>query len=454
MKKFIFLWLSLLGYTALSFILMLRDQWALKTAAQFYPQLQGFLFSARKLALNFHLNTLPTLIFALLVALSFFFYWKLLKSKWVKKQSHLKILLLSAILQITLFVSYPALSTDVFDYILLNRTAFVHGSDPWITAPINFPQDPFINLGSWQDISSVYGPTFHLASILPAMFGLDDLVGSVLGFKLLMIIFSLLTLVVLIKLLPGKNSGNKLALFAFNPLFLIESAGNAHNDIIMVFFMLASYWAYKKDKYFLTGVLVSLGMMVKLYAVVLIGFYLLFAKGKTFRSMVSRLLLGFLAASAFGVWIMGIEAVISQADLMLWVFSLRLNSLPNLVNKIPNLFFLLPFLTFSLILIFKKRKTSLIKIYVKLTVIYLLFVVPLYWAWYPIWYLPFLPLFPMSKLTKSGIALSLTSQLHYALLFLSHRFNYQSFLWTVAIYLLIAIPPIYIYAFSKNGKRN
>ena len=455
MKYLVLLGLSFLAYTFLSYILLLRNDWALDAIAQFYPSVGQTLVQFREQALPFHLNTIPTvLLFAILLS-AFFCYVKILRGQWVTIQRPRNILLWSLAFQGIVLFSYPVLSSDVFDYILNTRIPFVYGKNPWTVPAIDFPGDPFINLASWPRITSVYGPVHHLLTIIPAILGLNNLAASLLGFKLLMIAFTVLGCYTVMRLLGERNKTRALALFALNPLLLIETAGNAHNDIIMVTFMLVSLLALRKQRFLLSGMFIALGTLVKLYAVVLLPFYIfLILKKTTNLGKTASLLLGFMVVMVAGGWFMGKESIINQLQLFGWVATLKLNSLPNLLNMIPDWIFTLPFVLFALFTVRTiGSEKELVAAYVKLTLVYLMFVVTLYWAWYPIWYLPFLSLLPITKLTKAALTFSATSSLQYAILFTSHRFDYTNPLWTLAIYAFLVVPPIGVYLFTNDGKR-
>lgn len=456
MKNFVFLWISLVAYTILSFILLLRDEWAIKTIANFYPNVSPTLENARNFALGHHLNTIPTLFYLLITVSAFYFYWKIIKGKWINKLNTKKIILLSLFLQLTLYVSYPALSTDVFDYIMLNRVAFVYHENPWITPAINFINDPFINLGSWQRISSVYGITHHLLASIPAIIGGNDLIKSLMSMKLLMISFLTVSLIILSRSQQLKNKENlkTLALVAFNPLLLIETAGNSHNDILMVVFMLASFLALKRDKYFLSGLLLALGTQVKLYAIILVPIYLKLLTSTKRVKQTLVMLFGFSITLAIGVWSMGIESLMSQFQLFKWVFTLRLNSLSDLFNFFPNSFFVVPFLFIFLFFLLKVKEISdVISSYLAITLIYLLFIIPMYFSWYVIWYLPFLGLIKFSKMSIVGIVFSLSSLMYYGTLMTALRFNRQHGIWPLTFYVVLVIPSIVTYRYLQHAKK-
>ncbi len=452
MKNYLLLLLMLLAYSALSFILMLRDDWAIKTIGDLYPQLETTLQSARQYGLSHHLNTTPTLMYVLIIAFAFWFYFKVVNGKWIKSQSARRIVLWSLVLHSVVIISYPALSTDVFDYILQNRVKFVYQENLWVMPIISYPNDQMINLGSWQRVASVYGPTHHFFAAGAQIIGGSDLFGNILMFKEIAVIFSLITTMMLSHLIQ-EDKMRKLALFAMNPLLIIETAGNAHNDIIMVAFMIAALIAFKRKRFVIVGALLSLSTQVKLYGVVLTPFLLILLMRKKEYGHAALTLIGLLVTTMIGVAVMGPQAVANYQHLMKWVFTLKLNSLPNLLHVLPNWMFVFPFMIIAILGVRKiKSLSNVIQTYIGLTLLYLMFVIPLYWAWYVIWYLPFLSLIKKASLIKVGITLSLTSSLQYAILFLSHRFNYEHIIWTIIIYIFLVVPPIGVYAFTRHEK--
>lgn len=147
-KIFVFIFLYL-AYTLLSYILLLRDEWAIKSITDFYPSVGNMLQKAREYGLDHYLNTIPTFIYFVIIIMTFFFYWKIINGKWIKKQTIKSVFIWSLLFQIIVIFSYPVLSSDVFDYILNNRVLAIYKQNPWTNPSINFPDDPFKNLGSW-----------------------------------------------------------------------------------------------------------------------------------------------------------------------------------------------------------------------------------------------------------------------------------------------------------------
>ena len=76
--------------------------------------------------------------------------------------------------------------------------------------------------------------------------GGGDFLLQVYALKILAILAYLGCAILIYRILRNTRSDWALAgtiAFAWNPLVLIEVAQNAHNDIVMIFFLLAAVWA-------------------------------------------------------------------------------------------------------------------------------------------------------------------------------------------------------------------
>lgn len=161
------------------------------------------------------------------------------------------ILLVGIFLALILVFSYPQTAIDLFVYALRTRGWALYDLLPFSAVPEGMPaSDPWLGLaGEWADAASPYGPvwewlslgTYHLSGggYLAHLFSLKALsllayVGSV------WLVYRILVLIRPRWALAGS------AFFAWNPLVLLESVQNGHNDIVMVFFMSLSVWAFTK----------------------------------------------------------------------------------------------------------------------------------------------------------------------------------------------------------------
>lgn len=434
-------------FDVFSWVFLFRDENALTVIGKFYPGTFPFLEQTRNILLHWGLNSVATIAFGLLLFLAFYLYFRLLK----EKLSTGKVIFFGLLFQAIVLFSYPVLSTDIFDYILTNRLAIVHRQNVWQTTPAAFPNDPFYGLASWQNQISPYG-VVNQAVYLPAgLLSGNNLVQSVAAHKLLVLLFAVLTLVLLQKILSSNfnnRTGWGILLVFANPLFVIETAGSAHNIIITIFFMLFSYHLFRQNRLFSSGAISALAVHTKFAPIFLVAYILisLFSRRK-FRSA-ALFLLPFVILNGLFFSVIG-TAAISYLINILFSRPIYWQSLPQLIHRfypqenilVLSIFVLL--LTIQAIRVFWQRLDFTVA-YVQTIVVYLLFFTNFYLNWYVLWVLAFAPLVPWGRLTRVIVLFCATSALGYPLYMLSLRFDHQNFLWPTLIYFFISgIPAVY-----------
>jgi alpha-1,6-mannosyltransferase len=145
-------------------------------------------------------------------------------------------------LTLALLPSLP--SDDLFSYILYGRISAVHHANPLVVLPSDFPHDPFLQMVYWRDVRSVYGPVWlalsgGLALLAEALGGSLAVYAAL--FKLLGVAAHLLN-AWLIWLILGRLAPKARLLgtlfYAWSPLCLLEFGASAHNDALMLTFLL------------------------------------------------------------------------------------------------------------------------------------------------------------------------------------------------------------------------
>ena len=134
--------------------------------------------------------------------------------------------------------SYPILSTDIFSYIYSDRVLVEYGQNPWLVKPGVFPDDPFGLLADWTEQTKVYGLVNQIIYLPAAVLGGGKLLPTVVTYKLVALIYLLLTLAIVIGLvrdLEEVKQANIIRALFWNPLLVLEFAGAGHNDIAMAF---------------------------------------------------------------------------------------------------------------------------------------------------------------------------------------------------------------------------
>lgn len=186
----------------------------------------------------------------------------------------------------------PLISGDVYSYAFYGRAMTVYKLNPYVAVPASRPGDVLFPLIGWRGNASVYGPLFNYLSYLVSLVAGDGVFSSVLGYKTAALFFYAACLPLAWglarRVTPGKEN-MALAVAAWNPVLLVHTVGAAHNDIIMVFFILAGFMAYRKGRPYLGLVLVVLSVLVKPVGVLALGAYLVYYLRDPRRSVIKGL---------------------------------------------------------------------------------------------------------------------------------------------------------------------
>lgn len=195
------------------------------------------------------------------------------------------------VFSLILIFSYPLTAIDLFIYAIRTRGWALYGLPPLATPPEALPSaDPWLGLaGEWVDAASPYGPAWEWLS-LGAFYGSGgQFLGHLLVLKIIGMIAYLgcagLVYQILKQLYPNWATAGTIA-FSWNPLVLLESVQNAHNDILMIFFLLVAIWSFTRlpqaqetSPYWLFMLLLAftlaLSILVKFMTVIVLPFFLL-----------------------------------------------------------------------------------------------------------------------------------------------------------------------------------
>ncbi len=148
---------------------------------------------------------------------------------------------LVAALNLIVFAGPILISTDVFSYIAYARMGVEHGINPYLHGPFAIHGDPVYKyVGSdWTHVATAYGPIYTLLSYPTALLGVA---GAVWAMKLQALSASLVTLALTWRCAARRGLDPKLAVYLVgaNPLYVIYALGGAHNDLIMMAFMMGA----------------------------------------------------------------------------------------------------------------------------------------------------------------------------------------------------------------------
>ena len=337
---------------------------------------------------------------------------------------------------LTLLPTNPVAGHDVYYHVANARTLWVYGDNPIVVPPLAHADDPFYpHLPAWQDFPSAYGPVWYMLSGAPLPFAGDRLWPNVLGLKALTALFLLgttaLAMLVARRLRPGAAAAAGV-LVGWNPLLQFDTAGHAHFDVVVVFFVLAALYAVTRRWWVAVFPLLALSVATK-YPLMVLGpvllVWLLRRRDVPRRQMILSLVLGLLLGAAlYAPFFAGMELLRSyrrQADLIssspsaalnafLWT---RLHLSWGEAATIMKLVFIPPYLIAYALLLRRVPRQPSVAALVRagFWAVFLLLTVATWWFW-P-WYLAFLvplgALLPDSRPALVAAVFSATAMLMY-----------------------------------------
>jgi hypothetical protein len=225
------------------------------------------------------------------------------------------------VINLSMLWLYPVGAADLFDNIVRGRITARYGGNPFYLIPREVRHDPFFRYVAWPDATSAYGPGWEmLAAGLSRLAG-DTPLANVLAFKVFGLVCYSGCVALIVRILQRHAPERVLqgvCLFACNPLVIYETAGNGHNDIVMVFFMLWGLDWLLQRRFTRAALALTAGALIKFLPVLLLPVAL--AHGlralPTWRSRV-RWLLGKSAVCAALV-VVGYAPFWRGGDILAW----------------------------------------------------------------------------------------------------------------------------------------
>jgi len=441
---------SSLLYLVSSYYLLLRNAFFLERFALMFnlPSLetQGIV-----LAQILHANSISTLVLTFSLLGLFVSFILLLRHPPKRIFTH-PLFILSLL---NFLLSFPSLSTDVFDYLNFNRIAFVYHANPWLQSALSFPHDPWIYFGSWLDRPSVYPPLFHFSSALIYFLFGASVIGSIIGFKLFNLFLYLAFYFLFVSVKPKLSVKSQL-IFLANPLILIEFLGNAHNDLLLALFLLLSFLFLKRHQPIPSALFLAAGFLTKITLLLYLPIFLYFFSRKRLKlSLKFGLSFAFFTLLGFIPLFPIFSTYIHNLNLQTNIFY---HSLPNLFRLlIRSLFSMdlelagklqrlisLPLFALAAAFTYSKVRHLPELALIGLMLFYLIIAAPMIQSWYLVWYLPLLPFAPNHKIKTAGLIFCFSGLLHYPIFFLSFYLNHHHPLWQLLIYLVMVLPSLVI----------
>ena len=212
---------------------------------------------------------------------------------------------------VPLLVAYPINATDIFRYALHGRVTAVYGDNPYVNTPAEYVGDPFLPLADeWANDISPYGPLWEIVAAGLTAAGGEHLTGTILLLKGFALTCFLASTVLIWSLLPaGPSRPAHTLLWAWNPGLLMIFVLDGHNDALMILWLLAGQWLWRRRRPLAGFLVMMLAVLTKPIALLALPFFAIgilreFANGKEqVRFVAVSLIGGFLLAwLAFLPW--------------------------------------------------------------------------------------------------------------------------------------------------------
>ena len=333
-----------------------------------------------------------------------------------------------------LLAGRPSLSIDVFTYIAHGYQASI-GQSPYAHPVKEVAEMPFgreLARFGWIPVHGVspYGPiwTEIEATVVRAT---PDIPAAMLAIKTIVTLFSLgcalMIWSILAKVAPRPQLIGTL-LYLWNPVTIVEFAGEGHNDAVMMFFMLLSLFLWLRAREGVSMVATACAALVKVVGVMLVPLELVYAwrTHHDRRRLVGQILVG--AGIAAGIAVLVLAPV--------WIGwhtfdGLRAHSRPSILASTPGVLYwylirshseqasallLSTMMTgaFAAAVAFAcltvKDAASLLRACGFVAVVYLV-VAPGYWPWYAAMPIALLALTPDRTFVWAIVAVSVASRL-------------------------------------------
>lgn len=218
---------------------------------------------------SFNQRTLAASIYFLFTISLFSCFIYLLNRKTAYEQFFKMILPL--IIIISLF-SYPAiLSFDIFNYLTTAKVAFHYLENPYIVMPMEFAGDPVLEFTRAANKVALYGPAWVVLTAAPFALSLGSYLASIILLKLLLVPFFVGSIILIRKMTKDNYPA---FYFAANPLVLIETFVSGHNDIVMVFLALLSFYFLRRNNKTRAIIFLALSIMIKFATIFLIPVFI------------------------------------------------------------------------------------------------------------------------------------------------------------------------------------
>jgi hypothetical protein len=192
-----------------------------------------------------------------------------------KKNSFTTLVIIALLFRFLFLFATPNLSQDFYRFIWDGRM-LLNGLNPYLSLPETFIQQ---NLQPVAEAAALYEgmgelngshytnypPLNQLCFFIAALFAGNSIFGSILVFRVLIILADIGILYFGKKLLERLNIPvNNIFWYLLNPFIIIEMTGNLHFEPVMLFFLVWALYKLHQQKWIFAAILIACAVSVKL----------------------------------------------------------------------------------------------------------------------------------------------------------------------------------------------
>ena len=203
---------------------------------------------------------------------------------FLKKEINLKsIFILGIVFRLSLMISVPELSQDFYRFIW-DGSIQILGINPYLYKPntlINLIQFPlsdllFSKMGNLSSMNfSNYPPISQYVYYISGYFNNGEIIKPLITIRII-ILMSEIFLFFGVKNLLIKLGKNPLLIgwYFLNPMIIIETIGNLHGEILMILFLIFSFFYLFEKRIFLSSIFMSLSIATKLLPILIVPLFI------------------------------------------------------------------------------------------------------------------------------------------------------------------------------------
>jgi len=221
------------------------------------------------------------LLYAILIAILFGCFYFFIKNTDKLRLDLNKII---GLVVLATIISYPAaLAFDIFNYMTTAKALFFYQENPYIIYPIEFINDPYLEFTRAANKTALYGHFWIILSGIPYFVGIGNFILTLFSFKAFIALFYIGTVYLI-----NKMDKNAVIFFALNPLVIVEILVSSHNDIVMVFFALLSFYFFFKKRYGFSAMAIIGSILIKFATLFLVPIFTAMLKDRLIGKKINQ----------------------------------------------------------------------------------------------------------------------------------------------------------------------